>query len=743
MDMKKSMQNKPSGEMSIKLVVTPIKISERDSNRSSCVEHQQSYDNNLYEFYLGDTNVTPQAPTNIKYENISSIENSLDHRILPKILTTTHVEHEQEDHLNTFRQLNIKSLDNLLDNIFTKRQHHNGECPNENKYDVGANILLPKNNISDDNCEIELTESPTFNILSVPSSVTVKGDGDYERSQKSKEIYLNNLAKARIKIDSISQTVNSLMEREDVQCQTSNVTTRMTGTQVHNFNIIDTFNEMEVKKNLIPPSTIDEESSDVETHHAILADKLQTDPVKDSAADDYHPDTTMFLERILAQNSLDVKLFWSNEIKMANPENGSLLGQKVFGLTYCFTLTLLGDADKGLSVRCMHWNDTEKHLLAVVYSKLMYTDYTDKQYASVAVWSTKNQHTPERFYEFNTSAITCLKFSIKTPNNLAIGFDCGKILIIDISKKSLNIVFQTSSKLSLETTSISELFWTTNTENKIPNEVKSECLMACNTIGCISRYCFSHGKFQEKLIMKLYNSLIQEELKEKNFDESKTYKSVFRVTKFIELNQNADLVGTADGLVYSFLYDELMARPKKIVSHFGIIKSLEKSPFSQDVYLTTGCDCNINIWISDVFLEPVITLSAGKQIEKAIWSRTCSTIIVSIIDNCIQVWDLSVTKYDPIFVQKMPKPNQKCTGLEFTSDGKHLCVSDISGKVMVYVLSNISSHHKDDEQYQLVYAIANIIYGTKYLPSVLINERKEFAEVFIKLDYEKYGRKFS
>ncbi|KAL4104272.1 hypothetical protein QTP88_019581 [Uroleucon formosanum] len=435
MDMKKSMQNKSSVEMFIKLVVTPIKVSQRDSNRSSCVENQQPYDNNLYEVYLGDTNVTPQAPTNIKYENISSIENSSDQRILPKILTTAHVEQEQEDHLNTFRQFNIKSLDNLLDNIFTKQQHHNGECPDENKYDVDANILLPKNNIIDDNYEIELTKSPTFNILNAPNRVTVKGK--------------------------------------------------------------------------------------------------------------------------FSHGTLDVKLFWSNEIKMANPENESLLGQKVFGLMYCFTLTLIGDADKGLAVRYMHWNETEKHLLAV---------------ASVAVWSTKNQHTPERFYEFNTSAIKCLKFSIKTPNNLAIGFDCGKILIVDISKKSLNIVFQTSSKLSL----------------------------------------------------------IQEELPEKNFDESKTSKSVFRVTKFIELDQNADLVGTMDSFVYSFLYDDLMTHPKKIVSHFGIIKSLEKSPFSQDVYLTTGCDCNINIWISDVFLESVITLSAGKQIEEAFWSRTCSTIISSV-----------------------------------------------------------------------------------------------------------------
>jgi len=172
MDMKKSRQNKPSNEMSLKLVVTPIKVSQRDSNRSFWAENQQL---NLYEFYLGDSNVTPQKPTDIKYEAISSNENSLDQQILSKIWTTTNMEQEQENYLNTFRHLNIKSLHKLLDNIFTERQYNNDEALNENKYDIGANILLFKNNFDDDNYEIELTESPTFNILNVPSSVTVKG----------------------------------------------------------------------------------------------------------------------------------------------------------------------------------------------------------------------------------------------------------------------------------------------------------------------------------------------------------------------------------------------------------------------------------------------------------------------------------------------------------------------------------------------------------------------------------------
>lgn len=111
-------------------------------------------------------------------------------------------------------------------------------------------------------------------------------------------------------------------------------------------------------------------------------------------------------------------------------------------------------------------------------------------------------------------------------------------------------------------------------------------------------------------------------------------------------------------------------------------------------------------------------------------------------DNCLNIWDLSVTKHDPIFVQKMPDPDQKCSDIAFTSDGKHLCVSDIRGKIMVYVLSNISTPDEKNEQCNLVYAIAKILYVRQNMTNML-KERKEYAEAFIRLDYEKYGRAYS
>lgn len=156
--------------------------------------------------------------------------------------------------------------------------------------------------------------------------------------------------------------------------------------------------------------------------------------------------------------------------------------------------------------------------------------------------------------------------------------------------------------------------------------------MACNLNGRIAQYRYLHGLFDEKIILQLshYDSSIQAE-NQKTLDVKKNSKSICSTTQFIELNQNKYLVGTKDGIVYVCLYDNLLKYSTKIIAHYGIIKSLEKSPFCRDVYLTTGCDCSIKIWIGEIFIEPIITIYTQKQIEKAIWSRTNSSVIVSII----------------------------------------------------------------------------------------------------------------
>lgn len=170
--------------------------------------------------------------------------------------------------------------------------------------------------------------------------------------------------------------------------------------------------------------------------------------------------------------------------------------------------------------------------------------------------------------------------------------------------------------------------------------------MSCTMNGCIARYHNLHKVFEEKIILELSQNitLTQGDGHEMSKGAKRNSKVIIKATKFIELNKNTYLVSTGAGVVYICSYQNIeMKYSTKIIAHYGMIKSLEKSPYSEDIYLTTGCDCSIKIWISDIFIEPIITIYTDKQIEKAIWSRTSSTVIVSIIgERSINIILLSI-----------------------------------------------------------------------------------------------------
>lgn len=147
----------------------------------------------------------------------------------------------------------------------------------------------------------------------------------------------------------------------------------------------------------------------------------------------------------------------------------------------------------------------------------------------------------------------------------------------------------------------------------------------CGWNGHVVLYC---SKSDDFTIMKLFDYDMSMEAEQDSGVSGN--ESIRSVTKIIGLNQNKYVVGTDDGWVYSCQYCNQFKYSTKNKAHSGTIKSLEKSPYSSDVFLTTGCDCSINIWVGDFFTKPVITLLAERPIEKAIWSRTNSTIIVSI-----------------------------------------------------------------------------------------------------------------
>lgn len=177
--------------------------------------------------------------------------------------------------------------------------------------------------------------------------------------------------KSHVTNDTLTQTVNSLMNREDKECQTLMPLVNEVGTQDHEFNIIDVQNEV---------STI-KVSNDMNTLK--ISEKIMNNT-------NNFFDNAMIIERLLSQNTLNAERLENKEIlNQTESQNESFL-------TYCYTLSIMNN---DLAIRCMHWNKTESHLLAAGYSKLIYHDYENKSTA-VAVWSMKNTHTPERQHIF-------------------------------------------------------------------------------------------------------------------------------------------------------------------------------------------------------------------------------------------------------------------------------------------------------------------------------------------------------
>lgn len=149
--------------------------------------------------------------------------------------------------------------------------------------------------------------------------------------------------------------------------------------------------------------------------------------------------------------------------------------------------------------------------------------------------------------------------------------------------------------------------------------------MTCNSSGGVDRYRFCDETNDVKIICK---KLLKNDDEELTSTANIGLMSICDVTAFIWFDEKMFMVGTSDGLLFTRKSSFL---PTNTAAHFGPVKSLERSPYSSHLYLTTGCDCSVKIWVGDIFVEPAIILKAGQQIQKAAWSRTNPTVIVSVV----------------------------------------------------------------------------------------------------------------
>lgn len=147
-------------------------------------------------------------------------------------------------------------------------------------------------------------------------------------------------------------------------------------------------------------------------------------------------------------------------------------------------------------------------------------------------------------------------------------------------------------------------------------------------------------------------------------------------------------VGSDEGCVYRCSVNYLHQHVDSFVAHDGPIYSFEFSPFCQKLFLTCGADWCIRIW-AEGFTEPLITLSTAMAcVRNACWSPICSTIIASIVNDQICVWDIHRKTHVPASVTTSTN-GTRLVAADFTANGNQLVVADIEGVVYVYNLEGM------------------------------------------------------
>ena len=335
-------------------------------------------------------------------------------------------------------------------------------------------------------------------------------------------------------------------------------------------------------------------------------------------------------------------------------------------------------------VSCFCWSYENPSVLAVGYVASKSSEIED---GVLILWCAKNPSHPGRIHFFD-SPISSLDWSREKPNLLAIGFYDGTVRVIDVKSIDLLLVGQSQRKTSPSYLPQWQVQWWSGDDNFD----QQEFIYTSNQDGRI----FSYRTGEDFICMEVMKvPRIEGKIEGvKKTDHGIIYDvpisrspGALVLRKHPILN-NIYFVGTDEGCVHRCSTNYLHQHIDSFLAHDGPLYSMEFSPYCPKIFLTAGADWCTRIW-ADGIMEPLITLSTKiAWVRCAAWCPTNSTIIATIVDNEICIWDIKRKTYKPTSITILPRESTLLL-LEFTKNGNQLVAADSKGVIYIYNLEGM------------------------------------------------------
>lgn len=354
-------------------------------------------------------------------------------------------------------------------------------------------------------------------------------------------------------------------------------------------------------------------------------------------------------------------------------------------------------ASRGRSVTCTAWNKKTVDILAAGYGDF---EFASEKSGLACCWSLKNPEFPERMYKLPCS-VTSIDWCESRPNLLAVGTSDGTVVVFDVSLPTDDpIVTSDDQPHHLRHVNTVWVVKWAKFGTQDQKEALAESIISGSSDGRVLKGVMVPNKgVQVTDLMR-----IKRVLKDTKTAQNSKGQAAFMALRgtcmsldFWKQDPHVYLLGTEDGSVHkcSTSYSEQFVT--NYFGHGGPVYNTEWSPFADDLFMTCSADWTMRIWDHSNEEALKVLKFSSKAILDCAWSPHSSTVMASVSDGGLSIWDLSVKELDPIVVLDTTEAGTKLTTVTFSSKTNAVLYGDSDGRITVAMLKNVSSGTGDVE----------------------------------------------
>ncbi|XP_064541668.1 dynein axonemal intermediate chain 4 [Drosophila montana] len=528
-------------------------------------------------------------------------------------------------------------------------------------------------------------------VLFERRSMTAEADSEEGRQvladNERYEQLLAGTDKSRRTVDSETQTISTLLKSRLVN--TERLRTDQVASYVSNFEMFDTYKDLEASTKSVQVQGA--QKMEVTTYRVggvdqfVEINKLPSFrlalmlTMRILASNVYEPEQRRFRNMTppdpLAEDvkfKYRLRLLW----RLSAPSPAARARQAVTGVSFC---------------------PSNGDIMAVSYGIYTYAKLGKQPGSSpgyVYVWNIKNPVNPERCYNYPVPVVT-VQFAPAAPQLLAIGLHNGDVQVRDISQPEDQPPLASSQRSSSpHFEPVTSIKWIQRTDGDVPGEPDMTPFLAASQSGAITKYQlinsphllgFQHQYFQ-RAEAELEGIPLQCPAQRVPLLANRHVQCLELVLD--PLQTDFYYVLTDEGTMYKCSTNYPLQHLEQRQVHETPAVCMDFSPWSPKLYLTCGSDWCIRIWLGGILL-PLITLHHHlSPVHCARWSRTHSTILVSLSRNTIDIWDLRNSTLKPVSSTTIDAQIDYTTFC-FTQCGRSLAVGNEAGNLLMLAFEDM------------------------------------------------------